>query len=1436
MQENRKKLFKYIKEMYKLKTRVVKDYKNYEKVIDINEFNKNYLELSQIHNFTESLDAKNEYFVIKYIKNYFKIPEIPKILLNLVEIIENNVVLKENVVLSEEEKLAFDNFQVEVNKINEINKLILKYNELYEYLYELNKRINDFEEKIEIVYAKGVFIYKQSENEIEDSVRRHVFEANLNIDVDTNQNIIYLKLDRQTKCNIVYNFLTSINNYKVKSKEDLYEVEQNVTQKYEVEEPIDFKKLYDEYLNAVTYEYEILDETSSLVNNKSYIIDKSHIIIRKKQPTIWLDDLNTIDEKIESGVEINNNFVDLILETDTNNIDKLLKSPEEEYKKVLFPLESNEEQYRVVNQTKTSNLVLVQGPPGTGKSHTIANLISNYVANGKKVLVTSEKSKALEVIREKLPEEIRKLSIAILNDSKNDNDLLDSIQTVLEKYKDKDYLEQYLIEINNLEIKLGEITNKKEENEKAILNILINSTKDYRDEVLRILNINMQSYMLLNIAKYLKENETLDIIRDENYGYSYNNLIFNSSLFTSIRQNVDKFRKCYELINNQVIVSSKILEVEDFEEYINTINENEIFLIDNLAILGGLKEDVIVNVNIQQIKELLDRVVCLEKVFNKEYIKKNCDYTPRLKNIQKIIDELCSEKENFEKIETESLDSIIEYDNNKMNVLYDALLKVYDKIKEDGKINIFEKVQIIKELDSISDIKINGVELKDKNVDLNNIKKVLDRVSYDIKVQKIKKNIESILVKSSIFENVNDCEFSRSVDYLINILTTFVRYKEDTENIKNTLISAFESNNSVKGLVESENYEKLLSCVTVISKYIENLKYKLDYFRKIDELKKEVSENLEAYKEVICSLEHLNLVEFIENKKVLDETIFCFELLNSLKLSYKNEFVNYPLFISDLIKKYSKEELEVIINNFGVIFAYYRLKKLFLSEESKNNNLNDLLIKKREYQVEEKNTIIKLIETKSWYNQINSMDNVICRALSKWVSLKTKLGKGTGKRANLIRKEMQENMEIAKNAIPVWIMPVDKVIEQYPFSEVPQFDVLIMDESSQSSILSLTALMRGKKLIIVGDDKQISPVSVGIVVDELKDLQDKYLKDTCLGIGFDMETSIYDLAQNVCGSKKVVLKEHFRCLPEIIEFSNVNFYLSQINCLKVRSNKNTIKDPIKSYYIENATVQSSGNSMANKKEVEKVISLLKEFENSDEYKNKTIGIIVLQNSSAQIKLINNEIWKNFSAEYIKNTNLKVGTTYDFQGDERDVIILSMIVSKYTEDGEENRVVALTKKEYARSFNVAASRAKEQSILVYSILPEELSSECYRYKLINYYNNYMINKDIRKENEFNTEFEKDLFDLLSENKIEVKHNFKIGKYSVDFEYDGKNGNKVAIECDGDRDFMENEYILQIEKQNILERCGWNFIRVRASSFYYDRESTIAQIKEKLNSID
>ncbi len=84
-----------------------------------------------------------------------------------------------------------------------------------------------------------------------------------------------------------------------------------------------------------------------------------------------------------------------------------------------FPKPFNDEQVRIVQLLEVSDGVVVQGPPGTGKTHTIANVICHYLAQGKRVLVTSMKDPALAVLQEQLPAEIRPLAISLLSSEQN---------------------------------------------------------------------------------------------------------------------------------------------------------------------------------------------------------------------------------------------------------------------------------------------------------------------------------------------------------------------------------------------------------------------------------------------------------------------------------------------------------------------------------------------------------------------------------------------------------------------------------------------------------------------------------------------------------------------------------------------------------------------------------------------------------------------------------------------------------------------------------------------------------------------------------------------------------------------------------------------------------------------------------------------------------
>lgn len=123
------------------------------------------------------------------------------------------------------------------------------------------------------------------------------------------------------------------------------------------------------------------------------------------------------DEKIDESIDFNLSAgfgQSYGLQTEGSSLARADQSAE-----VFFPLVYNPEQVEILRQVETSDAVSVQGPPGTGKSHTIANIVSHYMATGRRVLITAKTPEALAGVRSKLPETLAKLTISVLD---NDND------------------------------------------------------------------------------------------------------------------------------------------------------------------------------------------------------------------------------------------------------------------------------------------------------------------------------------------------------------------------------------------------------------------------------------------------------------------------------------------------------------------------------------------------------------------------------------------------------------------------------------------------------------------------------------------------------------------------------------------------------------------------------------------------------------------------------------------------------------------------------------------------------------------------------------------------------------------------------------------------------------------------------------------------------
>ncbi len=169
-----------------------------------------------------------------------------------------------------------------------------------------------------------------------------------------------------------------------------------------------------------------------------------------------------------------------------------------------------------------------------------------------------------------------------------------------------------------------------------------------------------------------------------------------------------------------------------------------------------------------------------------------------------------------------------------------------------------------------------------------------------------------------------------------------------------------------------------------------------------------------------------------------------------------------------------------------------------------------------------------------------------------------------------------------------------------------KFDVIIIDEASQSDILALPVLYLAKQVIIVGDDEQVSPESVGVKSEEVQALSEQLIDDFDHKALFNERTSLYDLAK-IMGFQQVMLLEHFRCLPDIISFSNGLSYMGRVRPLRDAHTAKLSKQVVP-YRVADGVMN---DQKVNHKEAMEITSLICACCEFDEYSGMTFGTIAM---------------------------------------------------------------------------------------------------------------------------------------------------------------------------------------------------------------------------------
>ena len=309
-------------------------------------------------------------------------------------------------------------------------------------------------------------------------------------------------------------------------------------------------------------------------------------------------------------------------------------------------------------------------------------------------------------------------------------------------------------------------------------------------------------------------------------------------------------------------------------------------------------------------------------------------------------------------------------------------------------------------------------------------------------------------------------------------------------------------------------------------------------------------------------------------------------------------------------------------------------------------------------------------------------------------------------------------------------------------------------------------------------------------------------------------------------------------MPEIIQFSNDLCY-TDTPLIPLRQYGPDRLPPLQHVFIEGGYREGSYNRAINRPEAQAIVEKIVELCSDDRYAEKTMGVIALQ-GNAQAGLIESLLLERLGAEEMERRRLICGNPYSFQGDERDVIFLSMVAAP------NERIGPLAKPADERRFNVAASRARDQMWLFHSVQLEDLSEKDLRRRLLEFFLNskpqqvpgidkYELERRAKQDNRrivrpptpFESWFEVDVALELLRKGFVVTPQFKVAGKRIDLVVEGGQA-RLAVECDGDHWHGADRYEEDMQRQRQLERCGWEFFRVRESAFYADKDAALRDL--------
>lgn len=798
-----------------------------------------------------------------------------------------------------------------------------------------------------------------------------------------------------------------------------------------------------------------------------------------------------------------------------------------------------------------------------------------------------------------------------------------------------------------------------------------------------------------------------------------------------------------------------------------------------------------------------------------------------------------------------------QYKKSRTVAISDAKKELIDLIN--SLVLILEKND--KKTEFFDEVKTNSILFKAKRIFLNDAKSIVkDQVEFkrifnllNTKISYFRqKEMITVFPETSIGNKITS---DLSIEILIE---TFVKY-ESKNKIKDILFDDF-IENEVKINCDSLNiienyktniYDKLeVNKNELISKIKEDGWLIQSYIKDSISFKEYISDVFNNYDAYINSLNDIFSVEYEWHNYINKLNSFEKDLIDKLKnhKQWSNAFVVF--YLNSLLNKSSSASLPTHDKDY---------KEL----ESSMQNLEIEQLKYiKDYWGSEQNRVSRLFEDNNPNLSITNLYNKKSSQRHKRLSL---------------RRISKFDLDLFTTYFPI-ILTTPDVCSNLFKGKKEFFDIVMFDEASQLRIEdNLPAIMKGKQIIIAGDEHQMPPSNYfsKMFDGSIEDQEDQEEEDEIIIDRDNLLLSCESLLEfaSEFGFQKKYLDFHYRSKhPYLIDFSNYAFYNQRLKPLPNNLDYNPIK------YIN---VGGTFSDHSNDTEAEYILSILdKNIQRFPNGEYPTVGIatfniaqrnLIYSKINERKKFSNFEEFNNKIIELEEN-GLFIKNLENIQGDERDIIILSTTYGKNKDGRFFRRFGPLGFKKGYKLLNVIITRAKYK-VYVCSSIPEDMilaynqhlvtegsnnrsavffaylayckavseKNEQQRMAVLNSLaqNTVETNDLIINDGELESPFEEEVYQVLIENfkEKDIFPQFKFAGFRIDIVIDSKIKGipRIAIECDGAAYHSSREaYLHDRHRQKILESHGFVFHRIWSTNWWRNQNREIKTLIHFINS--